>query len=133
MECYTLRIFILLLILVPAAEIGFLIMSGRTIGVLPTIALIIFTGILGAYLAKKQGIETLREAQEQLSYGRIPSNVLLDGICILVGGTLLLTPGFITDFLGFSLLVPTWRKPFKLLLIKGLQKWMNKGKFTIIR
>lgn len=133
MECYTLRIFILLLILVPAAEIGFLIMSGSTIGVLPTIALIIFTGILGAYLAKKQGIETLREAQEQLSYGRIPSNVLLDGICILVGGTLLLTPGFITDFLGFSLLVPTWRKPFKLLLIKGLQKWMNKGKFTIIR
>ena len=57
------RYLILLLIIIPAGEIAFLLLSGRTIGIIPTILLIIFTGIIGSYLAKKQGLETIRKAQ----------------------------------------------------------------------
>ncbi|UII55156.1 membrane protein FxsA [Cytobacillus spongiae] len=127
------RYLLLLLIIIPASEIGILLLSGKTIGVWPTLLMIIFTGILGAYLAKKQGLETIRKAQEQMQYGQIPGDAILDGICILIGGTVLLTPGFITDALGFLLLAPPTRKFFKMLLIKGLKNWMNRGRITIIR
>lgn len=127
------RYFLLFLIIVPALEIAFLLLSGKTIGVLPTIFLLIFTGVLGAYLAKRQGIETIRKAHEQLRYGQIPGDALLDGICILIGGALLLTPGFITDMAGFLLLATPTRKFFKTLLIKSFKRWIEKGTVTIIR
>ncbi|EIJ79237.1 phage T7 F exclusion suppressor FxsA [Bacillus methanolicus PB1] len=127
------RYFLLFLIIVPALEIAILLLSGKTIGVLPTIFLLIFTGVLGAYLAKRQGLETIRKVQEQLRYGQIPGDALLDGICILIGGTLLLTPGFITDTAGFLLLAPPMRKFFKKLLIKAFKRWIDKGNLMIIR
>lgn len=127
------RYLILLLIIIPAGEIGLLMLSGQIFGLIPTISLIILTGIIGAYLAKQQGLETIRRAQEQLNYGSMPQDALLDGICILVGGTLLLTPGFITDSLGFLLLVPPTRIFFKKLLTSLFNKWLNKGRITIIR
>lgn len=127
------RFLLLLLIIVPAAEIGILMLSGKTFGVWTTILLIIFTGILGAYLAKKQGLETLRKAQEQLQYGAVPGDALLDGLCILVGGVVLLTPGFITDALGFLLLAPPTRKFFKFWLIKAFKRWIHNGNITVIR
>ncbi|PLR98119.1 FxsA family protein [Bacillus sp. T33-2] len=126
------RYFLLFLIIVPAAEIGLLLLSGRTIGVWPTILMIIGTGFLGAYLAKRQGLETIRKAQEQLRQGRMPGETVLDGICILVGGTLLLTPGFVTDLLGLLLLVPPTRKFFKMMMLKAFRKWINKGNITIL-
>lgn len=127
------RYLILLLILIPAGEIGVLLLSGEIIGIVPTILMIIFTGIVGAYLAKKQGLETIRRAQEQLNRGMIPGEALLDGICILVGGVLLLSPGFITDVFGIVLLAPPTRKYVKKLLTKTLTKWLNNGNVTIIR
>lgn len=127
------RYILLLLILIPASEIALLMLSGKTLGIWATIGLIILTGIIGAYLAKQQGLDTIRRAQEQLQRGQMPSEVLLDGICIIIGGTLLLTPGFITDVLGFLLLVPFTRTFFKMLLMKAFQNWMNKGKIKIIR
>lgn len=127
------RYLILLLIIIPAAEIGILLFSGRTLGIFPTILLIILTGIVGAYLAKQQGIQTIRNAQEQLRYGRVPGEALMDGICILIGGTLLLTPGFITDITGFLLLAPPTRVIFKPFLIKLFSNWINKGNIKIIR
>ncbi len=127
------RYLILLLIIVPAAEIAFLLLSGRTIGIFPTILLIIFTGIIGSYLAKKQGLETIRKAQEQLRFGRMPGEEILDGICIIIGGTLLLSPGFITDVFGLLLLLPPTRVYFKKLLTRILRNWMNKGRITIIK
>ena len=116
------RYLMLLIILVPAADIGVLLFSGKTLGVIPTLILIILTGVLGAYLAKKQGLETIRKAQAQLRSGQIPQESVLDGICILVGGTLLLTPGFITDILGFLLLIPFTRRWFKWLMIRAFRK-----------
>lgn len=132
-ETYKMRYLALLIIVIPAIDIGFLLLSGKTIGFLPTIALIILTGVLGAYLAKREGLQTIKRVQEQLSYGQIPGESLLDGICILIGATLLLTPGFISDLFGFLLLFPPSRKPFKFLMINALRKRIEKGNIKIIK
>jgi UPF0716 protein FxsA len=127
------RIIVLLLIIVPALEIGILVLAGNTIGALPTVMLIICTGLLGAWLAKKQGTETITQAQLQLQRGQIPGEAILDGLCILVGGVVLLTPGFITDTLGFLLLLPQTRIPAKHWMKKQLKTMIANGNFTIIR
>jgi UPF0716 protein FxsA len=127
------RYILLLIIIVPAAEIGVLLFSGNLIGLWPTIGVILFTGVLGAYLAKKQGLEAIRKTQEQLHYGQMPGDVILDGICILIGAVLLLTPGFITDITGFLLLIPPTRIFFKKLILKVVKSWMEKNTYTIIR
>lgn len=127
------KYFFLFLVIVPAAEIGILLYSGQTIGVWPTILLIILTGFLGAYLAKQQGLETIRRTQEQLRRGMMPGDAILDGISVLVGGTLLLTPGFVTDILGILLLAPPTRKFFKVLMMKAFRNWIDKGNIKVIR
>ncbi len=127
------RYIMFFLIVVPALEIGLLLLSGKTLGVLPTILLIIATGVLGAYLAKKQGLETLRKAQQNLQYGQMPGEAILDGLCILVGGVVLLTPGFITDAIGFFLLFPITRQWLKPLLLKVVRKWIDNGNVIIYR
>lgn len=121
------KLLLLLLIVVPALEIGVLILSGNTIGVIPTILLIILTGILGAALAKKEGLNAIRTAQMQAAQGQVPGSVLLDGVCILVGGVVLLTPGFITDALGFLLLIPQTRAVFKGFLQKMFHHMVRNG------
>jgi len=126
------RYLALLIIVIPAIDISVLLFSGKLIGVLPTILLIILTGVAGAYLAKREGLQTLRKAQNQMSYGQIPGESILDGICVIVGGTLLLTPGFLTDVIGFFLLIPPTRKPFKLLMKTLLRKRIEKGNIKII-
>ncbi|RKL66704.1 membrane protein FxsA [Salipaludibacillus neizhouensis] len=126
------KIFLLLLIVVPALEIFVLILSGNVIGIPMTIILIILTGILGATLAKKEGLNAIRTAQMQASQGQMPSGVLLDGICILVGGVVLLTPGFITDAIGFFLLIPQTRAVFKGFLLKFIQRAMKSGNVVFV-
>jgi UPF0716 protein FxsA len=126
------RYIFLLIIGIPALDLGLLLFSGKIIGVWATIALIIFTGIVGAYLAKKEGMQTIRRVQEQLSIGEIPGEAVIDGICILIGGVLLLTPGFITDVAGFLLLFPPTRKPLKLLMKKAWQRKIDKRNIKII-
>ncbi|WML45635.1 FxsA family protein [Neobacillus sp. PS3-40] len=127
------RYLFLLIILVPAADIGLLLFSGKTLGVIPTVTFIILTGVIGAYFAKKQGLQTIRKAQEQLRFGEIPGEAILDGICILVGATLLITPGFITDFLGFLLLFPFTRRFFKLIMKSSFRRRINRGNIKIIK
>ncbi|KGM44850.1 membrane protein FxsA [Neobacillus niacini] len=127
------RYLALLIIVIPAIDIGFLLLSGKTIGVLPTIAFIILTGVLGAYLAKREGLQTIKKAQEQLAFGQIPGESVLDGICILAGAILLLTPGFVTDLFGFLLLFPPSRKPFKFLMINALRRKIQNGNIKIIK
>ena len=127
------RYMLLLLIIIPALEIGLLVLSGQAIGLIPTVLLIITTGILGAYLAKKQGIETIRKAQRDMQYGQMPGEAIMDGLCILVGGVVLLTPGFITDALGFLLLLPATRRMFKPFFYRLFKRWINKGNVIIYR
>lgn len=127
------RYLLLLLIIVPAIEIGIFILFGQLIGVGTTVLFIILTGLLGAYLAKRQGFETLKKAQLEMNSGRLPGHAIIDGLCVLIGGVLILTPGFLTDLLGLLLLIPVTRAPFKKALLNGIRKWMEKGTFTIIR
>lgn len=130
---FRLRYILPFLIIIPALEIGILLFSGKTLGIVPTILLIIATGVGGAWLAKKQGIEAVQKVQREISRGNIPGDSILDGLCILSGGILLLTPGFITDLTGFILLIPGTRKMVKPLLQKQISKMIERNRFTIIR
>ena len=127
------RYLLLAIVIIPAIEIGILLFFGQLIGVLPTVLLILTTGIIGAYLAKQQGLATIRKVQDNMTQGMMPGEALLDGVCILVGGTLLLTPGFVTDITGFLLLAPPTRKYFKQWLTKFFRRRMDRRTITIIR
>ncbi len=95
--------------LLPALEVYFLFQIGSSLGALNTFFFIIFTGALGAYLAKMEGRLILAKIQGELNQGKIPSSAIIQGLLIFAGGLLLLTPGFITDFLGFSFVIPGTR------------------------
>lgn len=127
------RWLLLFILVVPACEIGIFVWAGGIVGPWWVIALIILTGVLGAYLAKMQGIETLTRARTSLSYGQIPQEEIIDGICILVGAVVLLTPGFITDAIGFLLLFPVTRRPIKIWMKNVIRKMLDRGTITIIR
>ncbi|WP_226583661.1 FxsA family protein [Halobacillus litoralis] len=127
------RWLLLFILIVPALEIGLLIWAGNWFGPWWVILLIISTGVLGAWLAKQQGLETINNVQRSVQQGQMPQTALLDGACILVGGAVLLTPGFITDAIGFILLLPATRAPVKRLLERGIQKAMKKGTVTIYK
>ena len=106
----TLGLYIFLLfLLTPIIEIAVLIEVGSVIGTLETVVLIVATAILGTVLLRKQGMEVLKRTQTSLNQGEMPVAEVFEGVCLLAAGALLLTPGFITDFIGFSLLVPGLR------------------------
>jgi UPF0716 protein FxsA len=102
---------ILLFTTVPLLELALLLWIGSRVGVLPTVALILLTGVLGAALARHQGFATWRRFDAALSEGRLPGRELAEGLLILVAGAVLLTPGVLTDAAGFLILVPAVRKP----------------------
>ena len=94
---------------VPLLELFILVKLGTLVGVGPTIALVIVTGVLGAYLARVQGLGVVRRLRSELAEGRLPAEAVVDGLLILVAGAVLLTPGLLTDIVGFVLLVPQGR------------------------
>ncbi len=100
---------LLLFIAIPLAELTLFIQLRKVIGLGPTIAIVIFTAFLGAYLTKQQGLRVLQRYQETLAQGKLPTAEIMDGLMILVAGAVLLTPGFLTDTIGFLLLVPPVR------------------------
>jgi UPF0716 protein FxsA len=104
------RRLILPFIVVPIAELALLIQLGRWIGLWPTLGLIALTGTVGATLAAREGLRALHAVQADLAEGRIPGRPILDGLSIFVGGALLLTPGLMTDLLGFALLARPSRR-----------------------
>ncbi len=104
---------LLLFITVPLIEVLILIKLGSLFGFWPTILLVIGTGILGAYLAKLYGLSIWSKIQKDLQAGQMPADKLIDGLLILIGGIVLLTPGLLTDILGFMLLIPYTRNFFK--------------------
>ncbi|WP_413664721.1 FxsA family protein [Microbulbifer sp. CNSA002] len=103
------RPLLLLFIALPVLEMWVLIAVGSEIGALPTIGLVILTAVVGVTLLRRQGISTLMRAQEKMQAGNIPAKEMVEGIFLAVGGVLLLTPGFITDFFGFICLIPGLR------------------------
>ena len=99
--------------IIPVVEIYLLIQIGTIFGALTSIALVIVTGFLGAYLARIQGLQTLFRIQKSLREGQMPSSELLDALLIGIAGLVLLTPGFLTDAFGFLLLIPNTRTAIK--------------------
>lgn len=109
-----LKIFFILFITLPLAELYVLIKVGGTIGGLPTIALCLLTAAIGGFLIRWQGMNTLIDAQKRIAHGELPAEHGLHGLLIALAGVFLFTPGFITDTIGFLLLVP----PIRNLIIK---------------
>ena len=99
--------------IIPVVEIYLLIQIGTIFGALTSIALVIVTGFLGAYIARIQGLQTLFRIQKSLREGQMPSSELLDALLIGIAGLVLLTPGFLTDAFGFLLLIPNTRTAIK--------------------
>lgn len=102
-------IILILFITVPIIEIGLFVQVGGAIGLWPTLAVVILTAVLGTALLRHQGLDTLRRVQESLAQDRLPVAEMFDGLCLLMAGALLLTPGFMTDAFGFLLFVPPFR------------------------
>ena len=108
-------------LLVPLAEIYVLLKVGPIVGALPTIALVVLTAVVGAALMRAQGFSTIQKVQRELAAGQIPAVAMVEGAFILVAGALLLTPGFITDFVGFCCLFPPFRQTLIRRMAVGIQ------------
>jgi len=106
----------ILFVIVPVLEIYLLIKVGSVIGAFSTAILVVLTAVIGAWLLRLQGLSTLRRVQLSLSRGEVPAVEMLEGAFLLVGGALLLTPGFFTDTIGFACLIPIVRR--------GIIQWM---------
>src|SRR5215211_1006812 len=100
---------VILFILVPIAELAVIIQVGQEIGVLPTVAILVADSILGSLLMRSQGRASWRRFNVALQSGRPPAREVLDGVLVIFGGALLLTPGFVTDIFGLALLIPPSR------------------------
>ena len=126
------RLFILFAV-IPVIELYLLIKVGSLIGALPTVALLLSISLAGAWLVRHQGFEILRRIQAEMSHGRLPAAELLDGAMVLIGGVLLLTPGFFTDVLGLFFLIPFTRAIIKQFVGLWLQRRLARGVITIRR
>jgi UPF0716 protein FxsA len=103
------RLLFIFFIIIPIIEITVLMQVGAIFGVWPTIAVVIFTAWLGAKYVRQQGLATLSSVQKKMAQGQMPSDEIVTGLMLLVAGVLLVTPGFVTDFFGLSLLIPAVR------------------------
>ena len=103
------RILFLLFLSIPLLEIYLLLKVGSSIGVLPTVILVVLTAVIGVWLLRLQGFATLTKAQQSLAQGEMPATAMLEGLMLFIAGALLLTPGFFTDTIGFIFLIPVSR------------------------
>lgn len=118
---------IILFIVVPIAELYVIIRIGELIGIVPTLILLLADALLGSMLLKHQGRGAWRRFNEALAAGRFPGREVVDGALIIVGGTLLLTPGFLSDIAGLFLLIPPTRA-----IARRLLKRFTVGRFAVV-
>ncbi|MFD0716476.1 FxsA family protein [Paenibacillus sp. GCM10027626] len=121
------------IIIIPAVEIWGIIQMSHFIGGWSTFLLILLTGFAGAYFARLEGRKALTDLQRQLQSGSPPGHAMLDGVCILFGGLLLLAPGFFSDLIGLTLLFPLTRTFYKIQILRWLEKKLRSGNFIIRR
>lgn len=115
------RFLFLLFIVMPIVEMWVLISVGSSIGAMNTILLVLLTALIGIFLLREQGFETLWRGREKLQQGKVPAQEMAEAIILAVSGALLLTPGFITDSIGFAGLIPICRQIF----VNGLLRRVN--------
>lgn len=118
---------IVLFIVVPIAELYVIVQVGQAIGIWPTLALLLADALLGSFLLKHQGRGAWRRFNEALAQGRFPGREVVDGLLIVVGGTLLLAPGFLTDIAGLILLIPPTRA-----IVRSILRRFTIGRVTIL-
>lgn len=123
---------VLILIVVPVIEIGILLWAGNTLGILPTILIILGTGILGAFLAKMQGLKAIRDVQMQMKNFQAPGDAMVNALFVFAGGIMLLSPGFMTDIFGFLFLFSPTRQLFKPVVYKWIRSKMKKGQLIVM-
>lgn len=121
---------ILLFTLMPAIELYLLLRLGQWLGAGTTVLLILVTGAAGAWMAKREGVNVLRRLSEELSRGLPPAQQLAEGACVVCGGLLLVTPGVITDLMGFILILPLTRPWCARMLIRQLAGSVSMHTFT---
>lgn len=121
-----------LMVLVPVVELALLIQIGRSVGLVPTIALVVSTGAAGAWLARAEGLRVLYAFQREAMSGRLPGKSLLDGACVLVGGVMLVTPGVLTDLFGLALLFPVSRRWVQNRVVAALERRVREGSLRVV-
>ena len=122
---------LLLFVALPAIELAILIELGSRFGTLHTIGLIIVTGVVGASLARGQGISVVRAIQSEVSEGRLPADSMVDGVMILIAAALLMTPGVLTDTFGFMCLVPAFRKVVRAALWSRMEAAVRENRIHV--
>ena len=122
---------LLLFVVVPAVELALLIEIGSRIGTGATLAIIVITGVIGAALAKRQGLGVLQRLQEETNQGRLPADAMVDGAFLLVAGALLVTPGVLTDVVGFLCLVPAFRALAKREVRRRFEAAVREGRIDV--
>lgn len=125
------RYLFLLFTVVPFIELYLLLTMGRNVGLVPTLAFVIGTGLLGAFLARREGLRVLRDWQLSMAQGRIPTDGILSGALILVGGALLVAPGVLTDLTGMLLLIPPTRRFIAARIRRILERRAQTGAFHV--
>ena len=127
-----LKLFVAFAVL-PVLEIYVLIQVGSRIGAANTVILVLLSALVGAWLARQEGMRTLLKIRQNMSQGIMPAEELLDALLIFVAGAVLLTPGFITDALGLLILFPPTRNRFKRWLRKKFDQWTDQGRMQVRR
>jgi UPF0716 protein FxsA len=122
---------LVLFIVIPAVELALLVELGSHIGALATLAIIVATGMLGAALARHQGLRTVRAIQDELARGELPAGSLVDGLIILLAGALLITPGILTDAVGFLCLVPRFRQALRRMLQRRFERAIRERRIHV--
>lgn len=122
---------LVLFLLTPVVELGLLIQIDKLIGFGPTLALIVVTGVVGSYLARREGLTTWRCVNERLRVGELPGKELVDGMIILVAAAFLVTPGVVTDLVGFLGLFPPSRSLIRRWLMRRFQSKLQQESMQV--
>lgn len=122
---------LLLLLISPIVELALLLRVGQWIGFWPTIGIIVLTAVVGSILLKQQGLSVWKRLQQRLQMAELPGTEIIDGVIILVAGALLVTPGVLTDLIGFAGLIPTTRIPIRKYLLRRFQRTVETGSVRV--
>jgi UPF0716 protein FxsA len=119
------------LIIVTVLELWGIIKMGQWLGGMVTFGLLLIISLLGVWFIRIEGSRVWRQAQQQLQAGQMPGHSLLEGLCVLAGGILLIIPGFISDIIGLTLLLPMTRPMYRMFMYRWLERKVRNGSFTI--
>ena len=122
-----------LFVILPAVELYILLLAGRTFGALNALLLIVLTGVIGAIIAKKQGLKAVQEFSDSMKNYQAPGEAAINGLFVLVGAIFVILPGFVTDILGLLFLFGPTRKLFKPILYKWIRKKMKNGQVIVVK